>query len=162
MNKLKFLSEEGDVRYFSFEKCFATDFEMFLKKFQTMRPLVYILYTEMENLWKTMGKFIRSKYLYNLQSGNKTKVSATELLLIDVNDKKYFKILKSLDTATKAKNMFAASDVLDICEEEKEFRQNCLSSFINTVAHMMPKLPFTKINHCYFPWFSTVFRIYFF
>ena len=74
-----------------------------------------------------MSKFIRSKYIYDLQNGNKTKVSATELLLIDVNDKKYFKSLKSLGIDTKAKSMFAASDVLDMCEEEKELGQNCLS-----------------------------------
>ena len=98
---------------------------MFLKKFQIMRPLVYILHTEMENLWNTMIKFIRSKYLYNLHHRNKTKVSATELLLIDVNDKKYFKSSKSLDIDTKAKSLFAASYVLDICEEKKQFRKNC-------------------------------------
>ena len=81
-----------------------------------MLPLVYVLYAEMENLlWNTMGKFIRSKYLYNLLNGNKTKVSATEILQIDANDKKYFKS-KSLDTGTKAKSMFAASDVLSMCE----------------------------------------------
>ena len=78
-----------------------------------------------------MSKFIRSKYLHNLQNENQTKVSATELLLIDVNDKKYFKSLESPDIGIKANNMFAASDVLDMCEEEKEFRQNCLSSYIN-------------------------------
>ena len=80
--------------------------------------------------------------MYNLQNGNKTKVSATELLLIDVDDKKYFKSLKSIDVGTKAKSMFAASDVRDTCEEEKEFRQNCLSLYINTAAHMLTKLPF--------------------
>ena len=144
------LSEEGTVRYFSFVVHFATGFEIFLKRFQKMRPLVYVLYTEMKNLqWNTMNKFIRSKYLYNLQIGNKTKVSATELLLIDVNDKKYFKSLKSLDIDTKAKSMFAASDVLDISEEEKELRQNDLSSYISTVAHMITKLPFnTFLKNC--------------
>ena len=89
----------------------------------------------MENLlWNTMSKFIRLKYSYNLQNGNKTKVSTTELLLIDVSDKKYFKSLKSLDIGTKAKSIFGASDVLDMCEEEKEFRQNCLSSYIKTLS----------------------------
>ena len=39
---------------------------------------------------------------------------------MDVNDKKYFKFLKSLDIGTKAKSMFAVSDLLDMCEEEKE------------------------------------------
>ena len=80
--------------------------------------------------------------MYNLQNENKTKVSATELLLIDVDDKKYFKSLKSIDVGTKAKSIFAASDVRDTCEEEKEFRQNCLSLYINTAAHMLIKLPF--------------------
>ena len=59
---------------------------------------------------------------------------------ICINDKKYFKSLKSLGTGTKTKSMFAASDVLDTCEAEKEFRQNCVSSYINIVAHMMTKL----------------------
>ena len=87
-----------------------------------MCPLVYILYTEMENLlWNTLNKFIRSECLYNLQNGNKTKVSATELLLIDVNEKNYLESLKFFDIGTKAKNMFAVSDVLDMFEEEKEF-----------------------------------------
>ena len=68
--------------------------------------------------------------------------------MIDVNDKKYFKSLKSLDIGTKAKSI-AASDVLDMCEAEKEFRQNCLLSYINTVAHMMTKLRFnTFLKKC--------------
>ena len=91
------MSEEGTVQHLSFVVYFVTDFEMFLRKFQTMHLLVYIFYTEMGNLWNTMSKFIRSKYLYNLQNGNKTKVSVTELLLIDINDKNYFESLKSLE-----------------------------------------------------------------
>ena len=76
----------------------------------------------MENLlWNTLNKFIRSECLYNLQNGNKTKVSATELLLIDVNEKNYLESLKFFDIGTKAKNKFAVSDVLDMFEEEKEF-----------------------------------------
>ena len=144
------MSEEGTIWYLSFIVYFATDFEMLLKKLQTMRPLGYILYTKMGNLlWNTISKFIRSKYLYNLQNRNKTKASATELLLIDVDDKKHFKSLKSLDIDTKAKTMFAASNVLDMCQEEKDSRQNCLSSYINTVTHMMTKLPFnTFLKNC--------------
>ena len=43
-----------------------------------------------------------------------------------IKNKKYFKSLKSLDIGIKANSMFAASDVLDMCEEEKEFRYiNC-------------------------------------
>ena len=91
------MSEEGTVQHLSFVVYFVTDFEMFLRKFQTMRLLVYIFYTEMGNLWNTTSKFIRSKYLYNLQNGNKTKVSVTEPLLIDINDKNYFESLKSLE-----------------------------------------------------------------
>ena len=55
------------------------------------------------------------KYLYNLQNRNKAKVSAIDLLLMDDIEKKYFKSLKSLDIDTKAKNIFPASDVLDMC-----------------------------------------------
>ena len=69
--------------------------------------------------------------------------------MIHVNDKKYFNSLKSLDIGTKAKSLFAASDVLDMCEEEKEYRQNCLSSYINTVTNMMTKLPLnTFLKNC--------------
>ena len=61
----------------------------------------------------------------------------------------FSKSLKSLDIHTKAKSMFVASDTLDMYEEEKQFRQNCLSSYINTVAHMMTKLPFnTFLKNC--------------
>ena len=104
------MSEEGTVQYLSFVVYFVTDFEMLLKKIQTMCPLEYILYTEMENLlWNTMSKFIRSKFLCN-----------------------HF-----------------ASDVFDMYQEEEEFWQNCLLSFINTVAHMMTKLPFnTFLKNC--------------
>ena len=62
------------------------------------------------------------KYLHNLQNRNKAKVSAIDLLLIDVNEKKYFKSLKSLDIDTKAKNIFPASDVLDMC------RRGCIQN----------------------------------
>ena len=86
----------------------------------------------MENLlWNTLSKFVRSKYLYNLQNGNK-KVLATELFLIDINEKKYFKSFKSLDIGTKAKSMFAMSNVLNMSEEEMEFQQNCFLSNINS------------------------------
>ena len=90
----------------------------------------------MENLlWNTLSKFVRSKYLYNLQNGNK-KVLATELFLIDINEKNYFKSLKSLDIGldigTKAKSMFAMSNVLNMSEEEMEFQQNCFLSNINS------------------------------
>ena len=54
-----------------------------------------------------------------------------------IKNKKYFKSLKSLDIGIKANSMFAASDVLDTCEEEKEFRQNCLSPYINC-SHTHP------------------------
>ena len=44
--------------------------------------------------------------------------------------------------------MLAVSDVLDLCEDEKGFRLNCLSSYIKAVAHMT-KLPFnTFLKNC--------------
>ena len=104
----------------------------------------------MENLlWNTLSKFVRSKYLFNLQNGNK-KVLAMELFLIYINEKMYFKSLKSLDIGldigTKAKSMFAMSNLLNMSEEETEFQQNCFLSYINsydvkiTFQHFSEKL----------------------
>ena len=58
------LNEENTLRYLSFVTYFATDFESFLRKFQSMKPLVHILYDEMERLlWNILSNFIKSKHL---------------------------------------------------------------------------------------------------
>ena len=87
-----------------------------------MCPLLYILYTEMQNLmWTSMSKFIRSKNLYNLQNGNKTKVSADEILLIDDNDKKYSNTRNLLTQAQKQKACWLCQMYLICVKTKRDF-----------------------------------------
>ena len=56
------LSDDSTFCYLSFVAYFASDFESFLTKFQSMKPLIHILYEEMETLlWNVMAKFVKSK-----------------------------------------------------------------------------------------------------
>ena len=56
---------------------FASYFESFLTKFQSMKPLIHILYEEMETLlWNVMAKFVKSKYLTNKKDGEKCAMFA--------------------------------------------------------------------------------------
>ena len=75
---------------FSLLPFFATDSEMFLTKFQSMKPLIQILYEEMkELLWRTMSKFVKSKHLSNqTEDGTTRKTPAIEFLELDVYNKK--------------------------------------------------------------------------
>ena len=118
----KILSEEGTVLHLSSVVYFAIDVEMILKKFQTVCPLLHILYTEMQNLlWTSMSKFIRSKNLYNLQNGNKTKVFAAEILLIDVNDKKNSNTRNLLTQAQKQKACWLCQMYLICVKTKRDF-----------------------------------------
>ena len=118
----KILSEEGTVLHLSSVVYFAIDVETILKKFQTVCPLLHILYTEMQNLlWTSMGKFIRSKNLYNLQNGNKTKVFAAEILLIDVNDKKNSNTRNLLTQAQKQKACWLCQMYLICVKTKRDF-----------------------------------------
>ena len=62
-----------------------------LEKILNNVPISIHIYRNGILLSNTMSKFIRSKYLHNLQNKNQTKVSATEFLSIDVNDILYKK-----------------------------------------------------------------------
>ena len=108
----KIVSKEGTVRYLSFVLC--NTLWNVLEKISNNAPSKHIYRNE-----KPVERYEQinqiKKYLHNLQNRNKAKVSAIELLLIDDIEKKYFKSLKSLDIDTKAKNIFPASDVLDMC-----------------------------------------------
>ena len=60
------LNDDSTLCYLSFVTYFASDFESFLTKFQCLKPLIHILYEEMETLlWTVMAKFLKSKYLTN-------------------------------------------------------------------------------------------------
>ena len=88
------LKNENTLPYLTFIVYFATDFEIFLTKFQSMKPLIYILYIEMHKLlWNNK---------HQEKQGEKSAVSATGLLLIDSSEKKVCKPLKLIDIGTKA------------------------------------------------------------
>ena len=91
---------DSTLCYLSFVAYFASDFESFLTKFQSLKPLIHILYEEMETLlWNVMAKFVKSKYLTNKKDGEKCAVSANELLLVQTADKNV-KNLKNIDIGT--------------------------------------------------------------
>ena len=66
---------DSTLCYLSFVAYFASDFEPFLTKFQSMKPLIHIVYEEMETLlWNVMAKFAKPKYLTNKKDGEKCVV----------------------------------------------------------------------------------------
>ena len=96
------------LQYLPFVAFFATDSEMFLTKFQPMKPLIHIFYEETDELlWRTMSKFVKSKHLSNqTKDGTTRKTTAFELLELDVYNKKKMKLMKMIDIGTKAKSLF--------------------------------------------------------
>ena len=75
-----------------------------------MKPLIYILYVEMETFpWNVMAKFVKLKYLANKKDGEKCAVSTNELLLLQTSDTNVAKNLKNMDIGTKAKGLFLSS-----------------------------------------------------
>ena len=103
------LNDNSALCYLSFVAYFSSDFESFLTRFQSLKPLIHILHEEMETLlWNVMAKFVKSKYLTNKKDGEKWAVSANELLLVQTTDKNVVKNLKNIDVGTKAKGLFFA------------------------------------------------------
>ena len=147
----KMLNDEDTIRYLAFIAYFATDFELFLTVFQSMKPKIYILYSEMEKLlFIVMSKFVRSKHLVCDKHSTKSTKSANDMLMIKLSDNNVIKPIKLIDIGTKAKSTFSET-VFDIEEVEKKFREDCLSCFKVTAAHLMQKLPFnTIIKNCSF------------
>ena len=109
----KAMEDESTLQYFSFTAFFATDSEVFLTKFQSMKPRIHILYEEMEMeklLWSTMSKFVKTKHLRSQKEDGSTKQApANELLELDVFNKKMTKPLKIVDIGSKAKSLFLPS-----------------------------------------------------
>ena len=69
--------------YLSIVAYFASDFESFSTRFQSMKPLIHIFYWEMETLlWNVMAKFVKSKYLTGEGGLGEMCMSVTELLLM--------------------------------------------------------------------------------
>lgn len=116
------------IPYISFIAFVASDFERFLTMFQSTRPMIHILHSEMTRLLRTlMSKFVKSKLLVDDKDNKKVPKSLNELLLINISDAKNCKPLKLMDIGTKAKTCFL--ETLEITKEEKEFRQNCLRCY---------------------------------
>ena len=90
-----------------------------------------------------MAKFVKSKYLTNKKDGEKCAVSANELLLVQTADKNVVKNLKNIDIGTKAKGLFLPS-ALDIDENEKKFRSDCLQAYRKTTEYLKSMLPFNS------------------
>ena len=61
--------------YLAYIVYFATSFELFLTKFWSMKPMISILFEELEQLlWNLMTKFVELKYLQE-EVNRKEKVS---------------------------------------------------------------------------------------
>ena len=140
----KALEDESTLQYLSFVACFATDSGMFLTKFQSTKPLIHFLYEEMKKLlWNTMSKFVKSKHLSNqTDDGTIRKTPATELLELDVYNKKKMKPIKMTDIGTKAKSLFIPSP-LEL-DKEEAFRKDCLNCMCLTAEDLQKKLPFNS------------------
>ena len=83
---------ELTVPYTSFDAFIANDFEHFLIKFQSLAPRIYLLYTEMVRLIKTvMSKFVKSRLLVDEMNFTKVPKSITYLQRINVTDITNFK-----------------------------------------------------------------------
>ena len=76
-------------------------------------------------------------------------MSANELLLVQTADKNVVKNLKNIDIGTKAKGLFLAS-ALDIDQNEKKFRSDCLQAYRKTTKYLKNMIPFNffmRIQH---------------
>ena len=91
-----------------------------------------------------MPKFVKLKLSYVNDNGVKEPKSITELITVNVKDKKHCKLLKLIDTGTKAKSRFIES--LEVSLVEKKFCQNCLTVFQVLVTHLKSKLPLESIK----------------
>ena len=83
---------------------------------------------------------MKSTYLTN-KDGEKCAVSANELLLVQTTDNNVVKNLKNIDIATKAKGLFLPT-ALDIVENEKKFRSDCLQAYGKTTEYLKSMLTF--------------------
>ena len=140
-NICKRLNDDSTLCYLSFVAYFASDFESFLTKFQSMKPLIHILHEEMGTLlWNVLAKFVKSKHLTENKDGEKCALSANQLLLVKTSDKNVVKGLRHIDIGTKASGLFLPS-ALEIGEDEKKFRSDCLQACQITANYLKSMLP---------------------
>ena len=140
-NICKMLKDVTTLSFLSFVAYFATDFESFLTKFQSMKPLIHTLYEEMGTLlWNIMAKFVKSKHLTEMKDGEKHALSVSKLLLVNTCHKDVVKGLRHVDIGTKASGLFLSSS-LSIGEVEKNFRSDCLQAYRNAADYLKRMLP---------------------
>ena len=110
----------------------------FLLLIQSVKLLIHFLYQEIEkSLWNTRSKFVKSKHLSNQTSdGTIRKIPATELLDLDVYNKKKMKPIKMIDIGTKAKILFIPSP-LELDEKEEVFRKDCFNCMCLTAEDLL-------------------------
>ena len=91
------LQDETSVPFIAFVAFIANDFEIFLKTFQSMKPKIHLIYSEMSKLLiAMMSKFIKSKILNVDKNGSKSYKDVNELLTVNVQDPKNCKPLKMI------------------------------------------------------------------
>ena len=74
-----------------------------------------------------MSNFVKCRLLADEIDGKKAPKSITDLLLINVPNIKNCKPIAMIDVGTKAKSCFPG--LLEILNEEEEFRQSCLKCY---------------------------------
>ena len=87
-----------------------------------------------------MAKFVKSKHLIENKDGEKCALSANQLLLVKTSDKNVVKGLRHIDIGTKASGLFLPSP-LEIGEDEKKFRSDCLQAYQITANYLKSMLP---------------------
>ena len=145
------LKSDLTVPYLAFVAFFAFEFEVFLVKFQLMKPKIHILHSALEQLlWNLLIKFVKPKYIHDEKDGMKKRKSVQELQLLNFTDK-VVKSLGTIDIGTKAKACITASLADETAvEKEKMFREDCLNCFKQSAIHLR-KLPFNPfIKNCSF------------
>ena len=98
-----------------------------------------------------MSRFVKSKHLSNqTDDGTIRKTPATELLELDVYNKKKMKPIKMIDIGTKVKSLCITSP-LELDKKEEAFRKDCLNCMCLTAEDLQKKLPFNSfIRNCSF------------
>ena len=148
---MEHLRSDLTVPYLVFVAFFAFEFEVFLVKFQSMKPKIHILHSALEQLlWNMLIKFVEPKYIHDEKDGMKKRKSVQELQLLNFTDK-VVKSLGTIDIGTKAKACITASLADETAvEKEKMFREDCLNCFKQSAIHLR-KLPFNPfIKNCPF------------
>ena len=112
----KALEDSVTLAYVSFCDFIARDFKMLLLPFQSDRPMIHLLYPEMQSLLQKLKmKFICPKYLTE-------ESTSLGLRTIQVNNEKNHKALIKIDVETKVKCLFAEPDLLP-SEKENNFKK---------------------------------------